>query len=397
MLVVFISPRVERAGVDKYWCWTCAIHADFSPYTTSSTFSETSEAVCYSTITDGGSYDIPFTGLVRWLLTGPGHAPDSSTRQFGWSVSYRTNVYTSHHWIAPMRLEGCIPPMVTPIENGSVEPTKETLRSYTEFLVEGGVHGLFPCGSAGEFSNFTSEERRIVIETVVDAADDLPVFAGCGDTSLANVLQFIDAAATAGADAAVVVTPYYLETTQQGLETFYTQVADQAALPVVLYTIPSLTGHSLTVDTVATLSDHDNIIGLKISEADFLKFYELMEATPESFGILPGFPEMTVQALDAGGAGVVAGPANVFPAAVANIYDAYTGGDRRQAVEATHEIVMPVLSVVRSMPTVPALKYLVQQRGFDVGPTRSPLPRLSAANKRELDTLYETINSALGL
>jgi 4-hydroxy-tetrahydrodipicolinate synthase len=289
-----------------------------------------------------------------------------------------------------MRLEGCIPPMVTPVtESGAV--AEDVLRSYAGFLADADVHALFPCGSTGEFTSLSREQRETVVSVVADAAPDVPVLAGCGDTNPERVATLVADAAKAGADAAVVVTPYYLETTQERLQAFYRRVADRAPIPVVLYEFQSVAGHSFDVDTAVALAEHGNIVGLKISAGDSLRIYELAGRTPADFAVVPGFPELTVQALDFGCDGIVAGPANVFPDAVAAVYEAYVAGDRERAVDRLNEVVMPVLSAIRSMPTVPALRYLLTRRGFDVGSPLAPLPRLDDDQRHDLDVVYDEL------
>jgi 4-hydroxy-tetrahydrodipicolinate synthase len=293
-----------------------------------------------------------------------------------------------------MDIEGSIPPMTTPISDETGEVNETVLREYTAFLADGGVHGLFPCGSTGEFPSLTRQQRKRVIETVVDAADGQPVLAGCGDTNLERVCQLIGDADDVGADAAVVVTPYYLETSQASLDRFYTRVADRSPLPVVLYDIPSLSGRQLTTDTVVGLADHDNVVGLKTSTSDLLQIAEVVRNTPSSFDVLPGFPELTISALDVGGRGVIAGPANVFPTVVADVYEHYQAGERQRAVQLLSDIVLPVLSTIRPMPTVPALKYLLTRRGFDVGSALAPMPELTAEQRGRLDDQYDEVVSS---
>lgn len=293
-----------------------------------------------------------------------------------------------------MDLQGSIPPMVTPIAEDTGEVNTEVLRTYTRYLIDGGVNSLFPCGSTGEFPSLTRGQRKQVVETVADVADDMPVLAGCGDTSLDRIDRLIEDAASAGADAAVIVTPYYLEVTQASLRDFFTTVADQSPIPVILYEIPPLTGQQFSVDTVAALAEHDNIVGLKASIEDILHLYDLVQNTPQSFNILTGLPELTIQSLDVGGSGVIAGPANVFPSTVAQIIEFYHEQAYRQAVELLNEVIMPVLSTIRSMPTVPALKYLLTLRDFDVGPPLQPMPRLDDAQRRSLESLFAELRDS---
>jgi len=284
--------------------------------------------------------------------------------------------------------------MVTPVSDDTGEIDETALRAYAAFLVEEGAHGLFPCGSTGEFPSLSRRQRRSVVETVADVAGDVPVLAGCGDTSLEAVCGLVDDAAAAGADAAVVVTPYYLEASQESLRTFYGLVADRSPLPVVLYEIPALTGHRLATDTVASLAGHENVVGLKTSAGDPLQFFELVQRTPPTFALLTGTPELTTFALDVGGSGVVAGPANVFPSVVSRVFEHRTRGEYDRAVRLMNDVVLPVLRVVRSMPTIPALKHLVGLRGFDVGPALPPVPDLTGVQRQSLERCYDEVRAA---
>lgn len=292
-----------------------------------------------------------------------------------------------------MRVQGSIPPMVTPIDGETGEIDCDTLRSFTEFLVTSDVHGLFPCGSTGEFPSLTRQQRQTVIETVVEAADGTPVLAGCGHPSVEGVGRLVDDAEHAGADAAVVVTPYYLETSQDSLREFFTLVGDAADIPIVLYEIPSLTGHHLSTETVAALAGHENIIGLKTSTGDALAFFDVIERVPRSFDLLTGAPELTIQSLNVGGDGVIAGPANVFPQVVSDVYSLYRAGHYERARDLMNEIVLPCLVAIRSMPTVPALKYLVSLRGFDAGPPMPPLPKLTEIQRNRLQNLFADLEA----
>ena len=292
-----------------------------------------------------------------------------------------------------MQIAGSIPPMVTPVDaHGDVDT--DALQSYTSFLLDGGVDGLFPCGTTGEFSSLTRTVRRTVIETVVEETDGTPVYAGCGGTNVEDVCDLVSDAATAGADAAVVVTPYYLNASQEGLERFYTAVADRADLPLVLYEIPAFSGQRLAVETVVSLADHDSIVAIKSSAGDLLKFAELVRSTPASFDVLQGTAELALASLDVGGDGVVAGPANVYPEVVGGIVSSHAAGDSEGAVALMNEVILPILSAVQSTAPIPALKYLLGLRGVPVGDPLAPLPTLDAAQRQSLEAAHDRAMTA---
>lgn len=290
-----------------------------------------------------------------------------------------------------MSLSGVYVPMATPTTGRDGDVAESALRALTERLVAGGVDGLFPCGSIGEFASLTDEQRARTVGTVVDAAGDVPVLAGCGDTAPERVLDHVDAAAARGADAAVVVTPYYLETTAAGLTDFYERVADAASLPVVLYNIPALTGQRLPVAAVARLADHENVVGLKDTSGDVTFVAEVCGSTPDAFDVLQGSTELALASLDAGCDGLVPGPANVFPDAVVDLLDAYRAGDRDRAVEVMNAVVTPTVSATSDVPTAAGIKHLLRQAGQTVGDPLPPLPELDPEDERELERAYGRI------
>lgn len=283
---------------------------------------------------------------------------------------------------------GAITPMVTPTTSDSSEVDTEALESFTSFLIEGGTHVLFPCGSLGEFSSLSREQRFTVIETVVDQSDDVPVVAGCGGTSLVEVNQLVEDAARAGADAAVVVTPYYLNDGDRGLVDFYNRVVEETPLPILLYNIPSLADTKLSVDAVSQLAAHDEVIGIKDSTGDIIYHHQLIESTPDSFFVLQGMAELAISSLDLGADGFVAGPANVYPDAVSSIYDFFSQGDRQKAVDFWQNISNPIVAATKPIPTATGLKYLLRCRGRDVGDPLPPLARVSEQDKERLDDCH---------
>jgi 4-hydroxy-tetrahydrodipicolinate synthase len=288
-----------------------------------------------------------------------------------------------------MELSGTIVPMATPIDGRSGAVDIPTLERFTNSLVQAGVHGLFPGGSIGEFSSLTNKQNRTTIETVVDAtANRVPILAGCCDTSVRSVIERIDTAANAGADAAVVVTPYYLSTTQEGLERFLTHVADCAQLPVILYNIPALTGNRLTVETVASLATHNSIIGLKDTSGDLTYHYRLITEIAPEFDIFQGATELAAASLDLGTTGLIAGPANVFPDELVHLYDAHSENNRDTVTHLMRTVVAPMVTSMDSIPTAAAIKYLVALDGIDLGDPLPPLPTLTRDERERLERTY---------
>ena len=292
-----------------------------------------------------------------------------------------------------MHLSGTVVPMATPTHGPQRSVDVDSLRQFTNRLVDGGVHGLFPGSSIGEFPSLTTAQNRLVVETVVDAADDeTTVMAGCCDTSVDAVLSNIEAVDRAGADAAVVVAPYYLGTTAPGLERFFTEIADESSLPLLLYNIPQLTGNKIDVDLVRTLAAHDEILGLKDTSGDLTYHHQVVTGTPAEFAVFQGATQLATASLEAGADGLIAGPANVFPGAMAKLYEAYSRDDLGAAQRLMREVVTPFVSATSDIPTAAAVKHLVDQQGLDIGEPLPPLPKLTADERAALNTTYQNLS-----
>lgn len=225
--------------------------------------------------------------------------------------------------------------------------------------LDGTVQGLFPCGTTGEFASLGHEQRIQVIETVATVAEETPVLAGCCGSSIVEVTNQINEVAEMDIDAAVVVTPYYFNTSDKGLSDFFTAVADQSEIPIFLYTIPVLTGTPLSVNAVEKLADHDRIVGIKATTPNLVYIQSLIQRTPSSFVVLQGSTAYGIASLDIGAGGFVSGESNVIPTQLVTLYDAYQSGSRDQALDSWINAVLPFVSLIDDMPIVPAIKYVL--------------------------------------
>jgi 4-hydroxy-tetrahydrodipicolinate synthase len=281
-------------------------------------------------------------------------------------------------------MDGIGPPLVTPFdEAGNVDESR--LRELVSWIEARGVDFLVPCGSNSEAELMTAEERARVTETVA-AESDCPVLAGTGSPGLRETLDATAAAADAGADAALVVTPFYYDHGQDALEEYYREVADAAEIPVYLYSVPKYTDVALAPETVESLATHPNIAGMKDSSGDVGSFVRTSRRTADAdFDLMVGSGSILTQALDAGASGGVLALANIAPDAASSVFDTYAD-DPDAARERAAELVELNYAVTGGYG-VPGLKYAMRQRGAPVGYARSPHGRASSEAKDRLDEL----------
>ncbi len=290
-----------------------------------------------------------------------------------------------------MDIHGSAVPMATPSERSGEIRTDE-LAEFTDYLISEGSDALMPLGTTGEFPNYSREQRATAIRVVADTAS-VPVLAGCGGTNVPDVVQYVDDAVDAGADVAAVVTPYYHRAPSSGLREFFEAVADEASIPILLYHIPQVTGQDLPPETVATLADHENIVGIKDSSGDFAYHYQLIEQTPDSFDVIQGCTDHNPLSLGAGGAGMISATSNVFPGVMREIYAAHEAGDADRVLELTLGVVTPFRLCFSEVSVPAAIKYCVGLRGIDVGQPVAPLETLSSSEERMLEETFEAVNA----
>ena len=281
---------------------------------------------------------------------------------------------------------GIIPAMVTPLtaEDAINEPV---LRQLTNHLIAAGVHGLFALGSQGEFWALSAEEKQQVLEVVVEEANGrVPVYAGTAAITTPETIALTRLAEKVGVDAVSVLTPFFIQPTQDELYDHYRAVAESTALPVLLYNNPARTGVHVSSDLLARLSEVDNIIGIKDSSGDLTLTAEYIRVTPEDFCVLMGRDTLILAGLLYGCKGSVAATANVVPRLAVEIYERFLAGDLSGAHRA-QERLAPMRQAFR-LGTFPVVaKEALQLLGIDAGPARAPAGPLSEegrANLREV-------------
>ena len=276
-------------------------------------------------------------------------------------------------------IQGSMPALVTPFKNGAVDV--DTLKSLVEWQIESGSSGLVPVGTTGESPTLTHHEHEAVIEEVVKAADGrVPVIAGAGSNNTAEGIRLIQHAERVGADAALVVTPYYNKPTQDGLYQHFKSMHDAADLPIVIYNIPGRSVVDMSVDTMARLAELPRIIGVKDATADLSRVPQQRLACGKDFIQVSG-EDATALGFNAhGGTGCISVTANVAPALCAQMQNATLMGDFATALEITDRL-MPLHIAIFLEPGLAGAKFGLSLLGKCSDELRLPLVPLSEPTK----------------
>ena len=278
---------------------------------------------------------------------------------------------------------GVFPAMVTPFTDDNRIDT-ETLREDAQRLETAGVDGLVPVGSTGESATLSHAEHVEVIEAVVDAVEDVPVIAGTGSNNTAEALDLSQQAADAGADALLLISPYYNKPEPAGMYEHYRQIADAVDLPQIVYNVPGRTGQNITVDTAAKLAEHENIAGYKAASGDLNQISELIERTRDNeFAILSGDDGLTLPMLSIGADGAISVVANLEPERACAMVGAALDGDFAFARALHHELGPLTRQLFVETNPIP-VKAAMEMRGYAPGRLRSPLSELSERHREEL-------------
>jgi 4-hydroxy-tetrahydrodipicolinate synthase len=290
-----------------------------------------------------------------------------------------------------MKIHGIIPAMVTPF-NADESLNEDALRQLVNHLITNGVHGLFPTGSQGEFYALTPDEKQRTWEIVVDeTAGRVPVYAGTGAITTREVITLNKRAERAGIQAVSVLTPMFISPTQDELYRHYVAIADATTLPVLLYNNPGRTGVHLSADLVGRLAEHPNIAGVTDSSGDLSFTLDYLRQTDRNrFAVLMGRDTLIYAGLLHGAVGAIAATANVAPALVVAIYEAFIAGDLDRALAAQNALAP--LRQAFALGTFPGvIKYALTLLGIPAGPARGPVSALSSENFEKLKRLIEEI------
>ncbi len=279
--------------------------------------------------------------------------------------------------------KGSFPALVTPFRNGEVD--YETLKTLVEWHISEGSDGLVPVGTTGESPTLShAEHERVVEEVVRAAAGRVPVIAGAGSNNTVEAIRFMRHAEKVGADAALVVTPYYNKPTQRGLIAHFTALHDCCELPIVIYNIPGRSAVDMSPETMGELAKLPRIVGVKDATGDLARVCLQRIACGKDFIQISG-EDATAHGFNAqGGQGVISVTANVAPRLVADVQAACLAGDYARALELQDRL-MPLHRAVFTEPGVVGVKYAMSRLGLCSEEVRSPLTGLSDPTKALVD------------
>jgi 4-hydroxy-tetrahydrodipicolinate synthase len=279
---------------------------------------------------------------------------------------------------------GSIPALVTPFSGGRV--AEDTFRELVEWHIAEGSDALVPCGTTGEAATLSRDEHRHVVATAVESARGrVPVIAGCGSNSTEAAIEMVRAAADVGADAALVVVPYYNRPSQAGLAAHFTAVAEASPLPIVIYNVPSRTVADISVETIAEVARHHRIVGIKDATGSLGRVTAQRLACGTDFVQLSGNDEAALGFNAMGGIGCISVTANVAPRLCADFQRATSDGRWEDALELQDRL-YPLHAALFSDASPGPAKYALSKLrpGFPME-LRLPLTQPSDASKRVVD------------
>jgi len=280
--------------------------------------------------------------------------------------------------------QGSLVALVTPFRDGKVD--EATLKQLVEFQIAGGTDAIVPCGTTGESPTLDHAEHNRVVDVVIEAAKKrIPVVAGTGSNSTAEAISMTKHAKEAGADAALIVLPYYNKPTQKGLIEHCLKIADTVDLPLILYNIPGRTGVNMLPETLAKLADHPNIVGMKEATGNLEQMTQDIVLCGDKLSYLSGDDTLTLPLMSVGGKGVISVVANIVPKDVADMTHAFLNGDWKRARE-LHLKLFPLCQAMFYETNPIPVKTALAMMGKIREEFRLPLCPMTDANRKKLET-----------
>lgn len=283
---------------------------------------------------------------------------------------------------------GAFVAIVTPFIDGQLD--EQGLKDLIEFQIAGGTHGIVPCGTTGESATMSHDEHHRVVElTIETVAGRVPVLAGTGSNSTSETIELTKHAKAAGADGALVITPYYNKPSQEGLYQHFKSVAAAVDIPIILYNVPSRTSIDMTAATVARCAEVDNIVGIKEATADMNRACDVISRCPADFAVMSGDDFTSMALVLLGGTGVISVTSNVNPKGMSDLMNAALAGDVAKARDIQYQLFPLMGSMFYDTNPVPAKKALEMMGKIKSGSPRQPLWEMDADALARMTTVLK--------
>lgn len=286
--------------------------------------------------------------------------------------------------------QGAISALVTPFKNGAID--EEAFRAFIEWQIEQGIHGLLPCGTTGESATMTHEEHEAAIKICIDQAKGrVPVLAGSGSNNTAEAIRLTRFAKEAGADGALLITPYYNKPTQEGLFRHFQAINREVSLPLFVYNVPGRTGCNVQPETMARMfKELPDVVGAKEASGSLVQISNILELCGPDFILLSGDDFIVLPCLSLGGKGVISVSSNVAPAKMSALCNAFAAGDLAQARSLHYEL--EALNRAMFLETNPIpVKTALGLMGRMTVEFRLPLCPLEEANQLKLQKCLQEL------
>jgi 4-hydroxy-tetrahydrodipicolinate synthase len=287
-----------------------------------------------------------------------------------------------------MTFSGSLVALITPFKNGEVDEPK--LRELVDFQIQGGTKGLVPCGTTGETPTLSDEEQHRVVEIVIDQAKGrVPVVVGTGSNDTRKTIKANKHAKALGADAALVVTPYYNKPTPEGVYQHFRAIAEACDLPMILYNIPGRTGSNVPAEMIVRIAKEiPAVVGVKEATGNLDQSSAIVVGAGPGFDVLSGDDSLTLPIMSVGGKGVISVLANIAPRPVADMTAAFLAGDPKRAQEIHAKVFDLCRALFIETNPVP-VKVAAAMLGLCGDEVRLPLWAMSDANKKKLATALQ--------
>lgn len=286
-------------------------------------------------------------------------------------------------------MRGYLPALITPFKNGLVD--EKRFADLVEFQIKNGSRGLVPVGTTGKSPTVSYKEHERIVDICIEAAAGrVPVIAGAGSNSTSEAIGFSEHAKKSGADATLIVTPYYNKPTQEGLKAHYLAIANAVDIPLYIYNIPGRSVIDMSCATMAELAKHPNIVGVKDATADLTRPVTMRRLAGNDFNQLTGEDGTALPFFAAGGHGCISVTANIAPRLCADLFEAWENKDLEKALE-LHSKLMPLHQAMFCSTSPGPVKYAAELLGLCSSETRLPIVPIDDASRKRVEEALKMV------